>query len=53
LELISNTAADDDDDIVFVILDYSYPFIVIVVSMVTNAVHFSHFRHQVRWLSIS
>lgn len=25
---------------------YSYPFIVIVVSMVTNAVHFSHFHHQ-------
>jgi len=29
------------------VADYSYPFIVIVVSMVTNAIHFSHFRHQV------
>jgi len=35
---------EDDDDAVS---DYSYPFIVIVVSMVTNAIHFSHFRHQV------
>ena len=32
---------------VVTVVDYSYPFIVIVVSMVTNAVHFSHFRRQV------
>jgi len=32
---------------VVTVVDYSYPFIVIVVSMVTNAVHFSHFHHQV------